>query len=93
MRTAKTLIRLGGCPGWSESSLGAQPHCWFCHVAAQLIPPGTPAVRSLYSVHVSAYNLLRVFCLFKMKEMFKMVLKNVVPICPCFLMTRHKSDY
>ena len=24
MRTAKTLIRLGGCPGWSESSLGAQ---------------------------------------------------------------------
>ena len=24
MRTAKTLIRLGGCPGWSESSLGAK---------------------------------------------------------------------
>ena len=23
MRTAKTLIRLGGCPGWFESSLGA----------------------------------------------------------------------
>ena len=23
MRTTKTLIRLGGCPGWSESSLGA----------------------------------------------------------------------
>ena len=23
------LIRLGGCPGWSKSSLGAQPHCWF----------------------------------------------------------------
>ena len=23
MRTAKTLIRLGGCPDWSESSLGA----------------------------------------------------------------------
>ena len=22
MQTAKTLIRLGGCPGWSESSLG-----------------------------------------------------------------------
>ena len=30
-QTAKTLIRLGGCPGWSESSLGAQPLCWFCH--------------------------------------------------------------
>ena len=36
MRTAKTLIRLGGCPGWSEFSLGAHSHCLFCHVAAQL---------------------------------------------------------
>ena len=35
MPTAKTLIRLGGCPGWSESSLGAHSFCWFCHVAAQ----------------------------------------------------------
>ena len=34
MRTAKTLIRLGGCPGWSESLLGAHSFCWFCHVAA-----------------------------------------------------------
>ena len=24
------------CPVWSESLLGAQPHCWFCHVAAQI---------------------------------------------------------
>ena len=24
--TVKTLIRLGGCPGWSESSLGAQSY-------------------------------------------------------------------
>ena len=24
MRTAKTMIKLGGCPGGSESSLGAQ---------------------------------------------------------------------
>ena len=33
---AKTLIRLGGCPGWSESLLGAQSFCWFCHVVAQM---------------------------------------------------------
>ena len=33
--TVKTLIRLGGCPGWSESSLGAHSFCWFCHIAAQ----------------------------------------------------------
>ena len=36
MRTAKTLIRLGGCPGWSESSLGAQSFCWFCHEVTQM---------------------------------------------------------
>ena len=38
-RTAKTLIRLGGCPGWSESSLGAHTFCWFCRVAAQISKP------------------------------------------------------
>ena len=32
----KTLIRLGGCPGWSESLLDAQSLCWFCHVAAHI---------------------------------------------------------
>ena len=37
MWTVKTLIRLGGCPGWSESSLGAQSFCWFCHEAAHMI--------------------------------------------------------
>ena len=36
MRTAKTLIRLGACPGWSESSLGTHSLCWFCHVEAQI---------------------------------------------------------
>ena len=35
MRTTKTLIRPGGCPGWSESSLGTHSFCWFCHVVAQ----------------------------------------------------------
>ena len=34
MRTVKTLIRLGGCPGWSESLLGTQSFCWFCHEVA-----------------------------------------------------------
>ena len=29
-RTAKTLIRLGGCPCWSESSLGAHDHSKDC---------------------------------------------------------------
>ena len=37
MRTANTLIRLGGCPGWSEYSLGAQSCCWFWHEAARTL--------------------------------------------------------
>ena len=37
MRTSKTLIRLGGCPGWSESSLGAHSFCRFSHVAAKFL--------------------------------------------------------
>ena len=32
----RRLIRLGGCPGWSESSLGAQSLCWFCHVETHI---------------------------------------------------------
>ena len=32
----RRLIRLGGCPGWSESSLGAHSLCWFCHVTAHI---------------------------------------------------------
>ena len=43
--TANTLIRLGGCPGWSEPLLGAHLFCWFCHVAAHILiflyPKGT----------------------------------------------------
>ena len=27
----------GGCPAWSESSLGAQSFCWFCHEAANVL--------------------------------------------------------
>ena len=38
MRITKTLIRLAGCPGWPESSLGAQSLCWFVHVAAHIVP-------------------------------------------------------
>ena len=37
MWTEKTPIRLGGCPGWSESSLGSHSFCLFCHVAAHLL--------------------------------------------------------
>ena len=36
MRSAKTLIRLGGCSGWSESMLGSHWLRWFCRVAAHI---------------------------------------------------------
>ena len=36
-RMPRLMIRLGGCLGLSESSLGAQSFCWFCHGVAQII--------------------------------------------------------
>ena len=32
----RRLIRLGGCPGCSESSLGAHSLCWVCHLLCSL---------------------------------------------------------
>ena len=54
-RTAKTLIRLGGWPGWSESSLGAHSFCWFYHVVAHL----TSMTLLRWSVSVHLPCLLR----------------------------------
>ena len=36
LSTLWRLIRLGRCPGSSQSSLGAQSFCWFCHAQARL---------------------------------------------------------
>ena len=33
----RRLIRLGGCPVWSESSLAAHSFCWFCHVVVHFL--------------------------------------------------------
>ena len=57
MRTAKTLIRLAGCPCWSESSLGAQPFCWFYNVAAQMTVSSSE--DSDQSVHLHSQISLR----------------------------------
>ena len=37
MRTAKTLIRLGGCPGWPEFFAGGTLTLLSCHVAAHIL--------------------------------------------------------
>ena len=43
------------CPGWSESLLGAQPHCLFCHEADQL--------KHAYSSEVEA-KITDLYCVF-----------------------------
>ena len=53
MRTAKTLIRLDGCPGWSESSLGAHSFGWFCHVAAHIVKTVTETNKILWQTWTS----------------------------------------
>ena len=57
---AWTPIRLGGCPGWSESSLGANSFCWFCHVVAQIVTAGLEkSTCLLYWLYVlSKFKLL-----------------------------------
>ena len=41
MRTANTLIRLGGCPGSAQADLSLcwthMPLYWFCHEVAQIV--------------------------------------------------------
>ena len=47
----------GGCPDWSESSLGAQSLCWFCHVAVHFslellgYTPTTSALETTTRMH------------------------------------------
>ena len=63
----RRLIRLGQCPGWSESSLGAQPHCWFCHEAAHFYfhvyrqyrpkSDSAPSKSSLISVSTACHSV------------------------------------
>ena len=59
MRTVKTLMRLGRCPDWSESSLGAHSFCWFCMSWLIL----------LLSVYIALLNLMKhdLFVLFYMQ--------------------------
>ena len=63
MGLAKTLVRLGGCPGGSETSLGAQSDCWFCHAAAQIererydaIVPTIESLAEFQCIGISCLN-------------------------------------
>ena len=54
--TAKTLIRLGRCLGWSESSLGAHSFCWFCHVAAQVLIRLHGCASLLFTYDINSFS-------------------------------------
>ena len=58
----RRLIRLGGCPGWSESSLGAQSLCWFCHVAADLYFGERQRIPISMEVNAKPGNCISFFC-------------------------------
>ena len=62
--TAKTLIRLGRCPGWSESLLGAQSLCWFYHVAGQILARLSPVLTVLWFLPYFHHNQMKVLSLF-----------------------------
>ena len=49
--TAKTLIRPGGCPGWSESSLGTKVILLFCHEVAQNAFSSSLHMQHIYIFH------------------------------------------
>ena len=62
LNAQRRLIRLGGCPGWSESLLCAHSFCWFCHVAAHMSLPGhLQFYRSLLSKWNGFIRVLRCF--------------------------------
>ena len=62
MKKAKTLIRLGGCPGWSESSPYAQTFCWFCHEAAHIFCYKISEHRQLNVQHYKFRDLVGWLC-------------------------------
>ena len=62
----RRLIRLGGCPGCSASSLGAQSFCWVCQVAqmVQLTHEKWgkrvgPVWDMLTKIHIISKNVLK----------------------------------
>ena len=62
MRTAKTLIRLGGCPGWAESLLGAHAILLVLAWGAQLLDSCVLKEKVLqllnFHVNLSSFNKL-----------------------------------
>ena len=76
MRTAKTLIRLGGCPGWSVSSLGA-------HVCLLILSWGGSYIWMIKTLNVFDLGVPN----YSTKYMFPVILywslkENMIKHCP-----------
>ena len=106
MRTAKTLIRLGGCPGWSESSLSAHSLCWFCHVGthackAQRFTEPTRFTDFLARCFVLAFSrwcfcfsvFIIVVCWSPFLFVFDIWLVLLRISCCCWLCLRHLTGF
>ena len=79
----RRLIRLGRCPGWSESSLGAQSFCWFCHEAAHLClvsPTWGPRKTTTYIRHSRICCLIRGILPFIQDFLWKMIKRRKTPL-------------
>ena len=55
----RRLIRLDGYPGWSESSLGAQSFCWFCHCVTGWKKESFKLIHVLF--HLQAFYNFRLY--------------------------------
>ena len=69
-RTAKTLIRLGECPGWSESSLDAQAILWGLSCAGSYIWRTKLEPHPKNSQQWNKYTMQRIFSIFLFCNIF-----------------------
>ena len=76
----RRLIRLGGCPSWSESSLGAHSFCCFCHVVAHLIfnKVGKVEGHRFFSILYQVRNNNSVFLYWKINRVIVHILGLVM---------------
>ena len=58
IRVFAVRMRLGGRPGWSESSLVAHSFCWFCHVVAHL--SFNPFIFDIFLMNLPFYEMVQV---------------------------------
>ena len=75
MRIAKGLIRLGGCPGWSESSLGAHSFCWIIMsrlIYSEIFDGKNPHMQEIYIYNWKSHIFMHVTFSYKSRNDYYM---------------------